>query len=173
MSHETSETLLAWLNKPMSLLIVGMGNIRRGDDGVGIRSVDLMKEWASDRLMTLDCGESPEAFIDRMVSLKPSHVLIIDAMDIGESPGKVKLFRLNEIRSESFTSTHSIPLGTIADLIRSETEADIAVLGIQVDQTDWGSELSPSVNESLRGSIGILRDTLQDVGLLHDRRGER
>jgi len=163
MPCEISERLKAWLNEPRSLVIIGVGNIVRGDDGIGAKVAEHLEKYTSNRMKVINCEEAPENFIAQVVSHEPSHVLIIDAVDFGEEPGSMRLVEPKEMKDSACYSTHHIPLNLIAELIRLETGSNTAILGIQPSQTTLGSGLSLPVKESYERVIRLLEEAFRSL----------
>jgi len=85
--------------------IVGIGNIIRGDDGLGPKLIELLKARTLGAHL-FDCGTAPENYIFPILSTSCDTVILIDAADMGIAPGGIKIFALDEISNVSF-STHN------------------------------------------------------------------
>ena len=134
--------------------IVGIGNRLRGDDGVGSEIVTRVKNPPSN-LVLFDVGEVPENHLEKIVKEKPDTIVLIDAIDFGDSPGAIKIIEKDDIRNESL-STHNASLNLVAKYLQKETCVDIFLLGIQPETTEFGREISESVRESLEKIVGML-----------------
>ncbi len=127
------------------VMILGVGNPVRGDDGAGPYSIEQLRGKVDVAL--LDCEEVPENFLGKIVENQPDTILIIDAMDLGMSPGTVALLE-DKLEDMSY-STHRSSLQLFIDFVKAETRADVLVLGIQPKSTGFGSETSDEVKESV------------------------
>ncbi len=104
----------------MELLIVGVGNLLRGDDRIGSEiAKDLIARGENN---VIDCEDSPENYILRILELKPKKVIVVDACDFKGKPGDFRLFRKSEWEKLLFTSfsTHTLPLSLFMSLIEKE-----------------------------------------------------
>ncbi len=126
------------------VMILGVGNPIRGDDGAGPYLIKQLMGKVDAAL--LDCEEVPENFLGKITESRPDTILIIDAIDLGMSPGTVAL--LEDIENMSY-STHHPSLQLFIDWVKKETMADVLILGIQPKSTDFGSETSDQVKETL------------------------
>ncbi len=127
-------------------VIVGVGNPLRGDDGIGSALVANLKDKIN--VVCIDTGNAPENFTGTIKQLNPDSILIIDAVDLGLDPGNYKFISVDELAVSGF-STHSYSLHLFVDYLRSETCADIYILGIQPGTTDFNVPLSRELEQTL------------------------
>lgn len=135
------------MNNPLSslaapILLAGIGNTIKGDDGAGLVLIAAVK--ATDALRTLDCGEMPENYLKQINASDAKTVVLVDAADMGEQPGAVRLIPATEIQDTGI-STHGMSLRMLAEFIRSESGKDVFLLGIQPATLGLGEGLSPAV----------------------------
>jgi hydrogenase 3 maturation protease len=135
------------------VLILGVGNRLRGDDGAG---PDLIKQLKGRvNALLLNGEEEPERFLDQIAAMKPKSILIVDAVDLRARPGSVALLEENQVEERSLFSHHP-SLKLFIECVRGETGAKVLVLGIQPKSIEIGQAMSSEVKESL----GHLRDLL-------------
>jgi hydrogenase 3 maturation protease len=138
------------------VVILGVGNTLRGDDGAGPY---LVKELESEAgAVVLDCGEVPENFLGKVAENRPDNVLIIDAADLGANPGAVAVLEEEELAGTGW-STHRFPLKHFVSYLKADTGSNVTVVGIQPKSTGFGTALSAEVKET----VGLLRRTIQEV----------
>ena len=138
--------------------LVGIGNIIRGDDGLGPKFIEAMKSRTSCAHL-FDCGTAPENYIFPILATSCDTVVLVDAADMGIAPGSIKLFALDEISKVSF-STHNPSPRLFTDLLRTgKDDLSIFVVSIQPKTTVLGSPISEEV---LRG-IDILADAFSEA----------
>ncbi len=134
--------------------IVGIGNIIRGDDGLGSKFIELMKT-RSKRSELFDCGTAPENYIFPILSTSCDTVALIDAADMDMEPGGINIFSIDEISNVSF-STHNPSPRLFADLLKTgKDDLNVFVISIQPKTTLLGAPLSAEVLKGL--------DTLADA----------
>ena len=141
------------------VLILGVGNPLRGDDGAGPYLIAQLKGRVNAAL--LDCEEVPENFLGQIVDYRPDSVLIIDAVDLGMTPGAVALLEEEELEGRGL-STHHAPLQLLIKCIKAETGSNVLVLGIQPKSTEFGCPISSEVKDT----IGLLQSILP-TALVH------
>jgi hydrogenase 3 maturation protease len=139
-----------------TVLVVGIGNTLRGDDGFGPRMIERLEGKVSARL--LDVGEVPESYLGRLLEQKARTILVLDAADIGEAAGTVTILEADDLAGCN-VSTHQMPLELFFRYLRENTRADVFALGVQPKQIALGSEMSPEVEST----AGILSEVLIDL----------
>jgi len=127
--------LETFLKGASRLVVIGMGNELRGDDAVGLEVVRLLKKHQSPCLTAYEGHMTPEAFITPACSLKPSHLLIIDAAELQQKPGTWRLLLRDEIQTGLFT-THYLPATAVADELHHRCDTKVAFLGVQPKSRD-------------------------------------
>lgn len=139
-------------------LILGVGNRLRGDDAIGCLVIDELKN--ENGLSVIDCGLTPENYIDKVISLKPERIIIIDACNFKSEPGKFKLFSEKQIDkiSQNLISTHTLPLNLTVTMIKKQLPCKIHLLGVQPEQINFGEGLSPKLKKAKDEIIKYLRD---------------
>ncbi|MFH0948819.1 MAG: hydrogenase maturation peptidase HycI [Elusimicrobiota bacterium] len=134
-----------------NVLIFGIGNILKGDDGAGCEAIKRLKIVIASNLkkvILLDCGIAPENYTKEIKELKPETIIFVDAVEMKEKPGIVKIIDEKEITSYYFT-THNMPLNLFIDYIKSETKAKVIFIGIQPESTHFGEGLSAPVQKAI------------------------
>jgi hydrogenase 3 maturation protease len=135
------------LSKKLSgkVMIMGVGNTLRGDDGAGPYLINQLETQVNAAL--LDCGEVPENFLGKIAEIHPDHIIIIDAVDLRADPGVVAILDDGEFVSTGW-STHHASLKLFIDCLKADTGSNVLVIGIQPKSTDFGSEMSAEVKET-------------------------
>ena len=139
-----------------TVLVVGIGNTLRGDDGFGPRMIERLEGKVSATL--LDVGEVPESYLGRVLEQKARTILVLDAADIGEAAGTATILEGDDLAGCN-VSTHQMPLELFFRYLRENTHADVFALGVQPKQIALGSEMSPEVEST----AGILSEVLIDL----------
>lgn len=138
--------------------IVGLGNILRGDDGLGPKLIEVLKQKKVNASL-FDCGTAPENYIFPILATSCDTVILIDAADLGIQAGGIRIFDLGEITNVSF-STHNPSPRLFTDLLKTGKEnLNIFVVSVQPKFTTLGQGLSMDV---LKG-LDILSDALSEI----------
>jgi hydrogenase 3 maturation protease len=91
--------------------------------------------------------------------LEPTHVLFVDAADLGAEPGTVRLVESTEIEGMT-SSTHTLPLSVIADYLKKETACRVLFLGLQPKSLAFGGAISEEVAAAVDETVAAIVDTL-------------
>jgi len=147
MIGESVETVLASLRKIPSedILLVGMGNSLKADDGIGSEICSLLKETIPDN--AIDAGTVPENYIQVIIKKGPEVILFIDAIDFGASPGMIRGFHPCQLSSGGIT-THTLSPRLLSDMVAQSIPTKIYFIGIQPKLTMIGCPMSLEVESA-------------------------
>ncbi len=126
------------------IVIVGIGNTLRGDDGAGVAVVQGLQARGCARATLIDAGTAPENYLGAIARLQPDEVILIDAAAMGAAPGTTRRLAVADARWTSL-STHAASLQLCVTFLRAETQADIQLVGIQPGTRALGAALSADV----------------------------
>ena len=149
------------------MLVVGCGNLLRGDDGVGPVLVrHLWELGVPDGAQMVDGGTAGMDTAFRMRGAQ--RVVIVDAAATGAAPGTVyrvpgeefaELPPLHGLHTHSFRWDHAIAFARWA--LGDACPTDITVFLIEVLSVDYGAELSEPVTAAMNTVIDVVeRDFL-------------
>lgn len=113
----------------MRILLCGMGNRNRGDDGFGSYVVENIHE--SDTFKKINCSLYPENYLNKIVSFNPDLIIFLDT--IKQNGLEVVLLRNEEITESSpiSVSTHNLPFSSIYQYLKENSNAHIWFLGMK------------------------------------------
>lgn len=139
------------------LLILGVGNELKCDDGVGPFIIKKLEEELSEDNIILINGETvPENFTGKIKKDNPSHIIILDACLMDEEPGTVKV-----VSSENFVnigiSTHSMSLSYFVKYLTREHDFKIIFIGIEPKSMDYNENLTEVVEKNALDLIEIVK----------------
>ena len=121
--------------KDKKKLFVGIGNLLKMDDGVGVYISKRIR--TNDSILSLTVEASIENYIGKIVSLNPDILILIDCVDLKAVTGTFKLLSLKQIQDLTF-NTHNISLRRLSEFFTMP----VYVLGIQPEKIDFGENLS-------------------------------
>ncbi|MGD9021486.1 MAG: hydrogenase maturation protease [Lysobacterales bacterium] len=127
--------------------VMGIGNRHWHDDGIGSYVAEALD--ACPGLDVVDAGFVPENHLEEVAQRHPDCILMVDATDFGGEPGQARLIFPDKV-AYSGVSTHAGSLRMLAEYMRERTQAPVALLAIQPDDTSAGESLSPAVAETFR-----------------------
>jgi len=154
------DELRVWLKDANKVVVAGIGNGIRRDDFVGVKVVQDLVGKVSENVHLIECETVPESFVDEIIEVAPSHVLLIDAALLGLVPGSAHLYDVEEVISSTSISTHTLPLRVFCEYVSTLTGAKIALLLIEPLETDFGEGLSPELQGAAKNVIEILSNIL-------------
>lgn len=143
------------------LVVLGLGNILLGDDGIGVRVVEALTRLAEgdpDALphgtRLLDGGTLGLGLMDFLDGARA--LLLVDAVDLGQPPGTISLARGDAVAAQAGRGGPSS--GGVAALLATARLMGmlppvVAFLGVQVAGIRVGSTLSPEVGAALPGAV--------------------
>ena len=129
------------------VVILGMGNTLRSDDGAGSILARRLKDKVP--LEVFDVGMSPENYLEKIIKEKPDTIIVIDAADFGGLPGEFKILETSDIKTINFFSTHNASIVLTINYLQSHLKVDIIILIIQPKSIVFGDKLSQEVAKSL------------------------
>jgi len=135
------------------VLILGVGNRMRGDDGLGSRMIARLKGKLS--LPMLDAGDVPENFLGPIEQAQADLVLVIDAADLRAAPGDLALLELSQLGGLA-VSTHTVNLGLLFKVIPANRRPEVLVLAVQPESTEFGTGLSHTIRAAMEGLESLL-----------------
>ena len=155
----TEQSLLRQLNtlRNSETVIVGIGNILKGDDGAGPHVCEQLK-LANICAEVIDADTVPENYIQQIIKKAPQNLLVIDAIDFGAPPGTIRIFEPEQLSSHVI-STHSLSPRLFVDTVCRDISIDVYFIGIQPAQIQLGQSLSQQVSPAIK----LLSQTLAEI----------
>ena len=160
-SNNIKQILIDWLGKEFRLVIIGIGNLLKSDDGLGVVIVNELQGKTTENVLLIDCGTVPETYVGPIRKFNPSHVLMMDAAELNSNPGTIRFVFPDEIQGLAIY-THSLPLNVFADYLKKETNTEIALLAVQPKNLDFGESLSPEVLVALKSLSNDILNVIQN-----------
>ncbi len=153
---------------PAGTLVLGLGSLLQGDDGLGPAALQRLGErYEIDADVELvEGGTAGLAFLPRLETA--ARVLVLDAVRGGTAPGTAIVLRGDEVprRLAVRLSPHQIDFSEVLALaeLRGRRPAELVVLGIEPERIETGAELSPCVAASLDALVEEARARLEAWG---------
>ncbi len=135
------------------IAVVGIGNTLLTDDGAGIHTLARFAEDNTiEGVVCLDGGTVGLALLDRLEDL--DGLVALDAMKLGKAPGAITVLEGNDMDAhlrQQHGSVHEIGLSDLLDAmrLRGQLPDKRALIGIEPQNMDWGTEPSPAVATAL------------------------
>lgn len=157
--------ILRGVRRAARVVVVGVGNVARGDDAAGVLVAQGLLEGgapAEGRALVIVAGEVPENCTGAVRAFDPDLVLIVDSAGAGRRPGSVFLVDPAAIADDD-VSTHRLPLTRIARYLEETIPCRVILLGIEPSAFD-GEGTSPAVARAVRKLIAVLGQALARSG---------
>jgi hydrogenase maturation protease len=138
------------MNSPRKTLILGIGNILLGDEGIGVRVIEYLRQLdLSDHVECVDGGTAGADLLE--ILCDRDRVIIIDAMNGNYPPGTVVRMTADMIvpPESSALSLHELDLPQTLAMTKMLgcPPKDVLILGIQPEKLECSIELSPRLKE--------------------------
>lgn len=156
-------------------LVLGLGNPLRGDDGVGVRTAQLLAAQAlPPGVEVVDGGTQGLGVVNLMEGRQ--RLIVVDAADVGRAPGQFVRFTLAETRllgdpdqqdasDDRHLSVHAAGLRDallLAGALKMLPD-EVIIFGVQPATLEWDRTLSPEVEATLPGLIAAVLNELAAI----------
>ncbi len=160
-----SESALSAQVNAGAILVLGIGNAMKGDDGIGpyvaarldatcrgpARHPDVQP---APRVTALDCGTTPENYTSVVRRMRPELLILVDAAHMGLEPGDYRIIPAERAGALGL-STHSMPLSMFMSYV-SDLACRIILIGVQPATMVLGQGLCGQVAASADRLVEIL-----------------
>ena len=144
----------------ITTLVLGLGNLLLGDDGVGVHAVQaLQQEEPLPGIVLLDVGT---AVLEAASYLETAgRVIVVDAVRAGHEPGSIYRFNLKDaLSSPTIASMHGFDLPRVMALTRRKEPLEGIVIGMEPEIIDWSLELSTRLVSAFSRLLQAIRDEM-------------
>ena len=156
--------LTAELRDARKIIVLGVGNPDKGDDGAGPLCARLLEETlpegSAERVLVIDGREVPESQTGPIRAFGPDLTVIVDAAVGGHAPGTIFFVEKAGI-SDNEVSTHRISLLYLVRYLEESIGSRVLVLGIEPEALAEGAPMTPVVARAVETLSEFLADSLQ------------
>jgi len=142
MDHTSSIDVL-FTGRPRTL-IAGLGNIRLGDDGVGVHAVRYFQNCTPRTCLAAEIGTDLLCAVPLFQSY--DRIVVFDAFQAGGKPGSVYTFRAEDILEKCARDS---PRDTELARALGNLSAEMVIVAAEPDKMEWRIELSPAVEAAV------------------------
>jgi hydrogenase maturation protease len=141
------------LDKETKLKIIAVGNDLYGDDGIGNAVLNALKQIPEMKgIELIDGATDALGLIDHFEGTE--HIIIVDAAQMGEKPGTVKVFSREEVKLKikmDHLSVHGISLAETFDIAQAvdSLPEKITIIGVEPKNIGISETLSDVVTKSI------------------------
>ncbi len=141
------------------IIVCGIGNLLLRDEGVGIHVInELQKLSLPKNVEVRDCATRGMDALDELEGTDKA--IIVDAVKLGDKPGTVYRFTLDELERDDRTlrmmSFHDLDLLTAIKIGRStyDLPEDVVIIGIEPERAnEYSMELTPEVAKAVPKAV--------------------
>ena len=150
--------------RPPKVVVIGVGNPYRGDDGAGLRVTRLLQSLQLDDVLVVESDGEPAGLTDTWESADLA--IVVDAVRAGiNGPGYVHRVEVQEDLDLPLTRTISSHGGSPADAVALARALDrlphrLLIFGIEAASHAPGQTLSPEVEASVDTVAKLVVDEL-------------
>ncbi|MEZ4666365.1 MAG: hydrogenase maturation protease [Anaerolineae bacterium] len=144
------------------VLVLGIGNLDRGDDGAGIAVVRRIRSMMLQGITVMEMSGEGTALVNLWETMKPHSVYIIDAMYCGVPTGSIERFDIHDsplpqqfisdYSTHAFGLHHAIELARVLDCLPRK----VTVYGIEGQCFDHGEPLTAEVKTATIKTVGLI-----------------
>lgn len=143
-------------------LVLGVGNLFRRDDGVGIHVIRRLEgAGLPSSVRLLDGGT---AGLDLVTYLEGvDRLIIVDALVGDGSPGDIRIIREEETQGDHFLSGHLGRVGDILDMTAALWKRpETTIIGVlAADCSGYGECLTPGVVPAVEKAVRIIEEMVR------------
>ncbi len=140
-------------------VVFGCGNVLFGDDGFGPSVAEyLSKQYdIPNHALAMDVGTSVRdlLFTILLSDTRPSHIVVVDAVDRGREPGDVFEISIDEIPEKKMDdfSIHQAPTSNMLRELKELCGIKVTILACQVHHIP--EDVSPGLSEPVRRAVPV------------------
>ncbi|MDD5409637.1 MAG: hydrogenase 3 maturation endopeptidase HyCI [Candidatus Omnitrophica bacterium] len=154
------------LRNAQRVAVLGIGSGLRADDAAGLIVAKGLKAYIKGKkeksLLRIFLGETaPENLTGQIKKFKPTHLIVIDAVDFHLKTGALRVVDICAEAGASF-STHRVPIGIFRDYLHKSIGCETVLIGMQPGSTEFCGRLSDGMQESIQAACKEIREALKD-----------
>jgi hydrogenase 3 maturation protease len=160
------DVIRTWLKDAKKLTVLGVGSTLRADDAAGMVLTDRLQaafqQEKYPELLFCPGETAPENFSGKIRTFKPTHLLSVDAADVGLEPGTITVIDHEEVGGPAFLS-HMLPLRVMINYLTDQTGASSLLLGIQYQSMAFDGEMTDEVKAAVDALYDILKEAFTEI----------
>jgi hydrogenase 3 maturation protease len=139
------------------VVIVTLGGVKTGDDGIGTEIwMELRGKLAAP---VIHAGLYLHNMLGVIARENPDTVILIDAADLGERPGCIRVLNADDIL-DFWGTSHGIPLSLLMKQLAKTTGAHVILVGIQFFSVRADTGLSRSARDAIKTVVAGIEEAL-------------
>jgi len=147
------------------IAVLGIGSDLRADDAAGLIIAKGLKAYIRGKqkksLLKVFLGETaPENLTGQIKKFKPTHLIVIDAVDFHLKTGSLRVVDICTEAGVSF-STHRVPIGILRDYMYKSIRCETILIGMQPGSTEFCGILSEGIPGATQAACKEIREVLK------------
>lgn len=146
-----------FLKNHKKIAILGIGNEIKGDDGLGPSIAKKLSKLFQDNenIVVYDGGTVPENYTGSIRKVNPTHIILVDAVEMKKKPGYIRVVQKEEIANYNI-STHAMPISFLIKFMETTIGGKIILIGVQPKSMELDEGISKEVETSINTVVNAL-----------------
>jgi len=155
------EVLKKNLKGAKKIAVLGIGSCLRSDDAAGLLVAEELLKIRNPKLKVFFGSTAPENLTGEIIKYRPTHIIIVDSVDMDQKSGSILMIDAGEVDGVSF-STHMLPVKMIVDYFLEALKCEIIIIGIQPQSLEFGETVSEEVRKSTKQIADAILQVLHE-----------
>lgn len=156
-------------------VVFGCGNALFGDDGFGPSVAEYLSEQYDipDHALAMDVGTSVRELLFTILlsDTRPSHIVVVDAVDRGREPGELFEISIDEIpekKTDDF-SMHQVPTSNMLKELSELGGIKVTILACQVHHIP--EDVKPGLSEPVKKAVPVASKLIYEKIIMQKNNG--
>jgi hydrogenase maturation protease len=153
-----------------SIIVLGIGNLLRRDDGIGVRVIEALRERYAlpPSVALVDGGTAGFGLLSLIEGA--DNLIVVDAVQAGDKPGSVFVFAPDEVPAPETPqlSLHEIGLLEVLTVLEAASgkRPKTVIIGVEPqDISPWEPQLTSTVQATVLKVMELVLDELGRLGV--------
>lgn len=163
--NDLKKLLSDFLAGAKRLAVLGAGSSLRGDDAAGMMVLErLQARFENAKNSRYYPGETaPENYSGSIRRFAPTHLLVLDAADMGRPGGEIFEVDVNDVGGLS-CCTHMLPLKVMLAFLAEEMGAKLLLVGIQPESMEFEAPLTEAAEQAVNALYEAIAEAAEELG---------
>jgi hydrogenase maturation protease len=148
----------------VNVLVLGIGNPLRSDDGVGIHVIEALKDENLGKSVDIKEGLSGLDMLNAIIGYE--RIIMIDAIKTGGEPGTIYKLSVEDLHAQQTLhtfSTHDVDIPTMLklgrDLYPGKMPEHIVIIAVEAEDIETFSETcTPKVEKAIHEVVQLIKE---------------
>ncbi|NHJ32208.1 MAG: hydrogenase 3 maturation endopeptidase HyCI [Asgard group archaeon] len=153
--------LLRKVKPTKKICIMGIGNYDRADDYVGSAVIESLEQKTfPENIKLINAGPVPEAVTAVIKRFEPDYLIIVDAAQMDEEPGTIRIFSEKNVDSAYMITPHKVSMKMYTQYLKHFLKnLKTVFIGIQPKSLRYNEGMT----ESVKLSADFISEMLEDM----------